>query len=45
MTGEIPVNATAPEPPISWAAIIAGAIVAVAISILFTLLAAGFGVT
>ncbi len=33
------------EPPISWAAIIAGAVLSVATSILLTLLAAGFGVT
>jgi hypothetical protein len=31
------------EPPLSWSAIIAGAVVAVALSVLLTLLAAGFG--
>jgi hypothetical protein len=32
-----------PEPPVAWSAILAGAVVALATSILLTLLAAGFG--
>jgi hypothetical protein len=38
-------QATLVEPPISWSAIVAGAVVGLAISIVLTLLAAGFGVS
>ena len=49
MTSEVatrgPGEGRRPAAPISWASIIAGAVVSVAVSILLTLLAAGFGAT